>query len=45
MREITATFANGRKIVYTMSIYQLLKTDPQVIEIMDNETGEILIAR
>ena len=45
MNEIKVTFANGRNIVYTMNIYQLLRTDPQVMEIMDMKTGEILFAR
>lgn len=45
MKEIKVTFTNGRKIVYTMNIFRLLKTDPQVLEIMDSETGEILYSR
>ena len=45
MKEINVIFTNGRKIVYTMNIFQLLKIDPQVLEIMDSETGEILYSR
>lgn len=45
MKKITATFINGRRIVYTTNIYRLLTTDPQVIEIIDNETGEIIFTR
>ena len=41
-REITVTFKNGSKIVYTTEIFRLLTTDPDVIEIMDNTTGEII---
>ena len=42
---ITVTFSNGRQVVYTMAIFDLLKADNSVIEIMDNETGEILFYR
>ena len=45
MVEIMATFENGRKVVYTMNIYYLLKNDPAVIEIMDNQTGEIIYSK
>lgn len=45
MKEISVTFTNGRKVIYTMNIYRLLTTDPDVMEIMDIETGEILFNR
>ena len=45
MTEIIVTFANGRKILYTMAIYGLLITDPEVIDIMDTTTGEILYTK
>ena len=45
MKEIRVTFANGREVIYTMNIFRLLKTDPDVQEIMDTETGEILFNR
>lgn len=44
-REITVTFKNGRKIVYTTEIFRLLTTDPDVIDIMDNATGEIIFIK
>ena len=40
--EIIVTFKNGRKINYTMNIYSLLTTDPEVMEIMNANTGEVL---
>lgn len=40
--EIIVTFKNGRKVNYTMNIYSLLTTDPEVMEIMDANTGEVL---
>ena len=40
--EIIVTFKNGRKVNYTMNIYNLLMTDPDVMEIMDANTGEML---
>ena len=41
-REITVKFCGGKEGVYTTGILEMLKADPSVIEIMDNETGEIL---
>ena len=40
--EITVKFCGGKEGIYTTGILEMLKTDPSVIEIMDNETGEIL---
>lgn len=45
MKNITATFKNGCKVVYTDAVYGLLTTDADVVDIMDNSTGEILFAR
>lgn len=39
--EITVKFTSGNEI-YESRILDLLKSDPGVIEVMDNETGEIL---
>ena len=39
---IRVTFRNGRYAHYTMAIYDLLITDPEVVEILDCGTGEIL---
>ncbi len=41
-QEIKAYFKNGHSAVYTMETLPLLKTDPSVATIIDNETGEIL---
>ena len=39
--EITAIFKNGSQAVYTMGIFELLKSDPAVEMVYSNETGEI----
>ena len=39
---IRVTFVNGSSANYTMSMLPLFKTEPAVVEIMDNQTGEIL---
>ncbi len=39
---ITVLFISGREVVYTKKILRLLMTDTAVLEIMDNETGEML---
>lgn len=39
--EITAIFKNGSQAVYTMGIFELLKSDPAVEMVFSNETGEI----
>lgn len=41
-REIVAVFHDGRKIVYTLNILALLKTDPAVKYVYDANTGEII---
>ena len=41
-QDIRVTFRNGRTVTYTMAILNLLKTDPDVQEIMDCQTGEML---
>ncbi len=45
MKTITAYFRNGRAVTYTTAILELLKTDPDVAYIMDDETGEVLYIR
>lgn len=42
MKTYKATFIDGRTANYTIAVLELLKIDNDVIEIMDNETGEIL---
>ena len=39
--EITAIFKNGTQAIYTMSIFEVLKSDKTVQTIYSNETGEI----
>ena len=41
-QDIRVTFRNGRTVTYTMAILNLLKTDPDVQEIMDCQTGGML---
>lgn len=40
--EICVKFKNGREVIYTTAIFNLLKTDPEVEWIASEETGEIL---
>lgn len=40
--EIIAHFKNGREIRYTITMLNMLKTDPDIDYIMDAETGEII---
>ena len=42
VRQIRITFRNGRSIVYTMEVFEIAVDDPDVVEIMDVETGEII---
>ena len=42
MFEIIVTFRNGKRARYTSAILELLESDPEVYEIMNAETGEIL---
>lgn len=43
--KITIYFKNHEPAVYTMRIYNLAVTDPDVVMIVSNETGEILFER
>lgn len=40
---IHATFKGGQSADYTMDIFSLLASDPSVIEIVNNETGELYL--
>ncbi len=42
---IKVTFANGQTANYSKYMLGMLKTEPATIEIMDNETGEILYSK
>ena len=42
---IIAYFKNHEPVTYTMSVFELLKTDKDVTTIIDSETGEILFTR
>lgn len=44
-RRIVAGFIDGTEAIYTMNIFGLLNTDPEVKYIYDAETGEILFDR
>ena len=44
-RLIIATFENGRSVNYTAAILEYLKTDKEVICIIDAATGEVLFTR
>jgi hypothetical protein len=37
-----ACFRSGKEARYTMRVFDLLKTDPEVVCICDNETGEVI---
>ena len=39
---VTVTWTNGTRATYGAHMTDLLKTDPAALEIMDNETGEII---
>ena len=41
MNYIEATFRDGRKAVYTTAVLGLMLNDPDVVEIVDMETGEV----
>lgn len=45
MKTIIAYFKNHEPATYTISIFELLKTDKDVTTIIDGETGEILFTR
>ena len=38
----TARFRNGQSATFTASVVADLKSDPCTVDIMDNETGEII---
>ncbi len=42
MKFILATIQDGRTIRYTPSVLDLLKTDPDVVKVVDADTGEII---
>ena len=42
---ITVTWTNGTRATYSAHMTDMIRTDPAAIEIMDNQTGEILLAR
>lgn len=41
-KEIVATFVDNTQATYTMSIYNLLTSDPATLRITDKQTGELL---
>lgn len=43
--EIRAYFRDGKEVIYTYNIIDLLKTENDVVCITDNQTGEILWER
>ena len=45
MKTITAYFKNHEPVTFTISVFELLKTDEDVTTIIDSETGEILFTR
>jgi len=44
-RGITAKFRSGQEANYTMHVFWLLSTDPDVEWVIDSETGEVLYDR
>lgn len=44
-REILVTFTDGESVIYTDDIIDILKDSPDVENIADAETGEILFHR
>lgn len=44
-REILVTFTDGESVIYTDEIFDNLKESPDVENIADAETGEILFHR
>lgn len=45
MREVYVWFRDGDEATYTEAVMNLLTTDPDVVEIMDLETGEVIFSR
>jgi len=44
-KTVIAYFANGQSETYTRNILHLLKTEPDITDIVDGETGEIIYTR
>ena len=44
-KTVIAYFANGTSETYTRNILHLLKTEPDITDIVDGETGEVIFAR
>lgn len=44
-KPITAYFKNGKSGDYTIDIFELLKTDPDILTIVDGTTGEIIFSK
>ena len=42
MRLYLVFFKDGRNAIYTEEVIEMMKSDPDVFAILDNETGEIL---
>lgn len=42
---IEARFKDGRKAIYTNSMLHLMETDADIVEVIDLDTGEVLIAQ
>ena len=36
------TFKDGRQVLYTVRVLELLKSDPDVLEIVNADTGELV---
>lgn len=44
-KTVIAYFANGTSETYTRKILHLLKTEPDITDIVDGETGELIYTR
>ena len=44
-KTVIAYFANGQSESYTYNILNLLKTEPDIQNIVDGETGELIYTR
>lgn len=44
-KTVIAYFANGTSETYTYNILNLLKTEPDIQNIVDGETGELIYTR
>ena len=45
MNNIKAFFENGKDVLFSANMIEMLKTDPEVIYIIDAITGELLYMR